>query len=256
MIPWLSTFLLNPAMAVGAAAASGPIIIHLLSRRRFRTVRWAAMDFLLEAQRQNRRRIRLEQWLLLALRCLAVFLIAAMIARPFLESNAASMLLGAGARTERFILLDDSFSMGCRSKHGETTGQTVFARAVDAARRIARGLAEKSPRDSLTLVSSSDPAQPLHASAALSQEHLLEIEDRLGAVRPSHRAARMPEAMASLARMIDQSTSQATAVVYVVSDFQKRDWATDGGDGEATAMLPLTRLTESGRIERIILIDV
>ena len=39
----------------GVAAAAGPVIIHLLNRRRFRTVHWAAMDFLREAMRRSRR---------------------------------------------------------------------------------------------------------------------------------------------------------------------------------------------------------
>ena len=61
----------TPLAAAGtiAAAASVPIIIHLLNRRRYRIVDWAAMRFLLAAQRQNVRRLRLEQWLLLAVRC-------------------------------------------------------------------------------------------------------------------------------------------------------------------------------------------
>ena len=29
----------------GAIAAAGPVLIHLLNRRRFKTVTWAAMDF-------------------------------------------------------------------------------------------------------------------------------------------------------------------------------------------------------------------
>ncbi|RME39341.1 MAG: hypothetical protein D6788_05670, partial [Planctomycetota bacterium] len=65
----------------GAAAVAAPILIHLLARRRFRRIRWAAMEFLLDAERRNRRRLRMEEWILLALRCLAVVLLAAMIAR-------------------------------------------------------------------------------------------------------------------------------------------------------------------------------
>ncbi len=43
-------FITPGIFAVGAAATSIPIIIHLLNRRRFRTLIWAAMDFLLAAQ--------------------------------------------------------------------------------------------------------------------------------------------------------------------------------------------------------------
>jgi hypothetical protein len=43
-------------------------MIHWWSRRRFQETSWAAMEFLLAALRKNARRLRLEQWLLLAVR--------------------------------------------------------------------------------------------------------------------------------------------------------------------------------------------
>ncbi|MBC8114224.1 MAG: BatA domain-containing protein, partial [Candidatus Saccharimonas sp.] len=55
----------------GAVAAAGPIVIHLLNRRRFRTVSWAAMDFLREALERNRKILHLRDIILLALRVLA-----------------------------------------------------------------------------------------------------------------------------------------------------------------------------------------
>ena len=54
-----------------------PILIHLLNRRKFREMRWAAMRFLLAAIRKNQRRIRIEQWLLLAIRTLLILLVVA-----------------------------------------------------------------------------------------------------------------------------------------------------------------------------------
>src|SRR5216684_9285952 len=63
------------ALAVAIGAASLPIIIHLLNRKRFRVVTWAAMRFLLAAQRKNTRRMRLEQLILLAVRTLLVLLL-------------------------------------------------------------------------------------------------------------------------------------------------------------------------------------
>src|SRR5437588_6933324 len=63
------------AAAVAGAAVSVPIIIHLLNRKRFRVVIWAAMRFLLAAQRKNSRRLRLEQLILLGVRTLLVLLL-------------------------------------------------------------------------------------------------------------------------------------------------------------------------------------
>ena len=63
------------AAAVAGGAVSIPIIIHLLNRKRFRVVTWAAMRFLLAAQRKNSRKMRLEQLILLGVRCLMVLLL-------------------------------------------------------------------------------------------------------------------------------------------------------------------------------------
>src|SRR5438067_13247730 len=70
----------NPALAAAAAAAVAvPLLIHLLFRKRYQIVPWAAVRFLLVAERRHRRRV--DQWLLLALRTLALLLpLFAMIA--------------------------------------------------------------------------------------------------------------------------------------------------------------------------------
>ena len=85
---------INPALLLGFGAVSIPIIIHLLNRRRFRVVRWAAMEFLLAANRQNRRRVRIEHLIVLLLRCLIVALIVMVMARPLSTSAGLAMLPG------------------------------------------------------------------------------------------------------------------------------------------------------------------
>jgi len=101
--PWL--------FAAGAAATSVPIIIHLLNKRKFRIVIWAAMDFLLAAQRRNARRLKFQRWLLLAVRCLALLVLAAAIGQLVLNSNVLGGLLGSGQRAV-VVVWDDSYSMG------------------------------------------------------------------------------------------------------------------------------------------------
>src|SRR3954451_15302419 len=106
----MAEWFLNPGFLVAAAAlVSAPIIIHLINRMRFRRVRWAAMEFLLKAQKRMRRKLILEQLLLLFLRCLLVFLAGVLFAR-FLG-------FGTGERedaraTAHAVVLDDSPSMG------------------------------------------------------------------------------------------------------------------------------------------------
>src|SRR5437762_10936287 len=101
------------AAAVAGGAVSIPVIIHLLNRRRFKIVEWAAMRFLLNAERKNARRMRLEQFLLLMVRCLIVLtiLLAMVSVTPWAEAvwrwmNPAGGkgILAGGARTHRILV--------------------------------------------------------------------------------------------------------------------------------------------------------
>ena len=61
----------NPfAMVFGVLLISSPIIIHLINRMKYRRVRWAAMEFLLRSQKRARRKLIIEQLILLLLRIL------------------------------------------------------------------------------------------------------------------------------------------------------------------------------------------
>ena len=73
---------LNPLLLWALPLAAVPVIIHILNRRRFQKVPWAAMEFLLKAMKRNRKRLRMEQWIVRALRVLAVLLLALLVARP------------------------------------------------------------------------------------------------------------------------------------------------------------------------------
>src|SRR5438552_6041955 len=98
---------LNPWYAVaGLALISVPILIHLINRMRFKRIRWAAMEFLLKSQKRNRRRLIIEQLLLLALRC-ALVLLAVLLVSRYLFSFA----IFEPQNTLHVIVLDDSLSM-------------------------------------------------------------------------------------------------------------------------------------------------
>src|SRR6476469_10060605 len=113
----LSSFfgLWQTTAAAAAAAIAVPIVIHLLNRRRFKVVTWAAMRFLLAAQKQNTRRMRLEQLILLLVRCAIVALIVFAMASvmPWAEHvwaaiwpEGAGAAVQRGGRTHHILVLD------------------------------------------------------------------------------------------------------------------------------------------------------
>jgi len=101
---------LNWTMLLGLIAIAIPILIHLLNRRKAKTVDWGAMRFLLASAASRNRRVLIEEIVLMTMRCLLVALVALAMARPFLPSRstipwavvlptvlAAAMCAGIGA---------------------------------------------------------------------------------------------------------------------------------------------------------------
>src|SRR5262245_43108125 len=99
----MSSFL-QPLLLWALPLVSLPIIIHLINQRRYQTVRWGAMMFLLAANRLSRGYARLRQWLIMLFRMLAIAGLIVAIARPL-----ASGWLGltAGGRSDTTLILFD-----------------------------------------------------------------------------------------------------------------------------------------------------
>ena len=77
----------------GLLAATGPVVIHLLNRRRYRVIDWGAMAFLRRAATRSRRAVKLRDLLLLILRTLAILLFGLALARPVLVPAGATWLV-------------------------------------------------------------------------------------------------------------------------------------------------------------------
>ncbi len=110
---------LQPWLLVGLPLIALPIIIHLINQRRFQTIHWAAMMFLLAAHRMARGYSRLRQWLIMMFRMLAIAGLLFAIARP-LASGWLGLAAGGQADTT-IILLDRSPSM---QQRGAGTGNS------------------------------------------------------------------------------------------------------------------------------------
>src|SRR3712207_8273979 len=100
---------LIPFFLLGVAALAAPVLVHLVRRTRARRVEFPALHFVRQVPQRTIRRRTLRDLLLLALRALAVLLVALAFARPFL-SGAGPAAADEGAR-ETVLLLDASLSM-------------------------------------------------------------------------------------------------------------------------------------------------
>jgi len=99
---------LQPWMLFALPLVALPVIIHLINQRRYRTIRWAAMQFLLAANRMSRGYARIRQWLILAARTLAVAGLLFAVSRPLASGW---MRLAGGDVDTTIVVLDRSPSM-------------------------------------------------------------------------------------------------------------------------------------------------
>ena len=127
---------LNIVMLGGALAASVPLVIHLFNRSRFKVVPWGAMHLLESVVRVNRRRMNIENLLLLLLRCAIPVVLALCMAQPVIT---AWQTIGGNVPSSVVLLVDDSYSMDA-GQAGDT--------ALDAARNAARQVIANLPTGS------------------------------------------------------------------------------------------------------------
>jgi hypothetical protein len=112
----MPSFVAGSFAVAGAIAAAAPLIIHLLNRRRYRVVPWAAMDLLREALVRNRRMLQLRDLLLLALRTLCVLMFALALARPYF--SVTSNTNDPNQPVHAVFIVDNSLSMGYQRLSG------------------------------------------------------------------------------------------------------------------------------------------
>ncbi len=123
---------LNPLFLLGLLAVAVPVIIHLINLQRPQKVAFSTLSFFNELRKSTIRRIRIKQYLLLALRTLAIFFLALALARPFLPPTITGSVSSGESRSVA-ILIDNSASM---SRVG--TDGPLIEQAKDIVDRIIR----------------------------------------------------------------------------------------------------------------------
>lgn len=202
---------LQPMLLAALPLMALPIIIHLINQRRYQTIRWAAMMFLLAANRMSRGYARLRQWLIMAFRMAVIAALIFAIARPL----AGGWLgLAAGSRADTtIILLDRSPSMQQSSAGGGgsklETGRRQLAETLGtlgSARWVLIDGASRTPRE-------------IESPAALLDSPNAE---------PTSVTSDVP-AMLLAARDYIRANKVGRTEIWICSDLRENDWTADSG---------------------------
>jgi hypothetical protein len=186
-------------------AAAIPVIIHLLNRRRHKTLAWAAMQFLLKATRESRGKKKLRHILILTARTLGIACLAFAVARPMIGG-----LLGWGSsQMDTVILVLD------RSASMETTADNTTASRRELAIDRVRDAMKSLDATRLVLIDSAT-ATPQDIP---SPESLMEITN----TRATDSTASIPALLQRAAEFIVE-TQPGKTEVWIASDMQYGDW--------------------------------
>ena len=208
----MMTFL-SPLLIWGTLLGAIPIIIHLLNRRRFRRVEWAPMRYLKLTIQRNRRKIQIEELLLLLLRIALPVLLFFFLARPVMNPTGLERWLGSGGRASHVVLIDDSLSMGYSA-----SGPPAFRRAREAAAAL---LVASRPQDRCTLVATSAPRAPLlHEVDGTRREDLSGTALSMPLTAPH---AAWPSVLEGIDEVL-RSCTYPTRQLTIITDLRKAGW--------------------------------
>jgi hypothetical protein len=168
-----------------------------------------SLMFLRRIPQKSVRRRRLRDLLLLAMRCLALLLLALAFARPFIRSDEAN---SAGSGRNLVLLLDTSYSM----QYGNR-----FEQAKQRARSL---IGQAGPRDKTALIAFSNGYEIVRPP---SVDHEALVSD-LASLTPTLNATNYVQALGGADSVLQGTASQENTVA-LISDFQSSGWNRSNG---------------------------
>jgi len=209
---------LFPWYLLGTVSAGIPIIIHMIHKRRAQRVLFPTIRFLKASNERTSRRQKIQDLLLLLLRCLLLILLSVALAQFVLGRNWA----GGGRGVHAVILVDNSYSMGT-----EHEGKTRF----QAGKSLATTVVDCLPKGSHGAVMLACPPHN-HPGPMLTDNPAKLREDILKAPLSQARA----DLTAAVQRAHDFLAEHRAAnnEIYVVTDLQRNAWSPPGRPDEPT----------------------
>jgi len=204
---------LNSLLIYGTILGAVPVIIHLLNKRRFRPVTWAAMEFLMNAIQKNARRLQLRDIILMLIRAAAVMCLAMALSRPAVSAKG---FLGSGMKTGALILLDNSLSMGYNN------GREM---RFEGAKRLSKQvLSQLEPGSWCGLFTYSDDVKMPLGEPSPDLNYMEQEVDR--SVLLSDGGTNIEKALQKAKKVFETHREYQTAnrELYIITDMQSRPW--------------------------------
>jgi hypothetical protein len=192
---------LQPLFLAGLLAAALPLLVHLFNRRKAVRRPFPAMAYLLESNKRTARSVKVRQWVLMALRVLAIVMLAFALAKPFVLSE-RGVTAGERMPTAVVVVVDTSASM---------RAQGWWDEAEDL---LDDELGRLRPWDEVALI---DASALDDAPSRLTDEHA-RVREAAGKLEPTGRAVDLGAGIQTAGALLAASQLPNRKIV-VISDF-------------------------------------
>ncbi len=196
-----------------------PILIHLLHQRHRRRTDWAAMELLRKALVIRSGQVKLEDLLILLLRCLVLALAAFAMLRPFLNSDSA--IIPGQKKAGMVVAIDASYSMA----HGKHASR--FDRAKEKAREI---LKNANVGDPTTVVLLGQKPRILLRGVSYEETRFGKVLDE---AVPLPEALNLDRCLTEVADLVGELKAPLKEC-YVITDGQAVDWENLSDDARSS----------------------
>ena len=234
---------LNAILLWGMFAASLPVIIHLLNRRKARIIDWGAMRFLEVSLATRGRRVLLEEILLLIVRTLLIGVLVFALARPLLRDK---LLTGSGGATQDVVIvLDGSMSMAMTpmgSTQSAGPGVTYFTLAQEAAVQAVDKLA---PGDAVAVVLAGSSLSSLTDGLTFDRES---AKKAIRAARVTDGVMDVPRRASDAAAILKGGNNYHKQIV-IITDGRANGWSLGRLDDWQALANQLAALRPAPRLE-------
>ncbi len=202
-----------------------PIIIHLFSFRRYKTVYFSHVGFLKDIKKESQKKSRLKQLLMLLARILTIIFLVFAFSQPYIPTENAAP---TGSGEVVGVYIDNSFSMNALSEQGQL---------LERARNKAAEIGQSYPAGTKFRLITND-LKPRHQHLLNKEQFIREVADVVSS--PAAVSLSLIHNRFDMQNKLQENVSQGT--LYLISDFQRNITDPENFSGETvfSYFMPLT----------------
>lgn len=198
---------INPLFLIAGSAVLLPIIYHLIRKLRARKVRFSSLLFFKATPKELIRKRKLQDLILLIVRCAVLGLLAFAFARPFIREQSIP-LIGEAQEKSMVILIDGSYSMQYDDRFDRARSEAL------------KSIQNSGPADEIAVVLFSDEAYQVSELSSDIQMHVNIVEN---GIQVTNRTTDFYKPL-KLAEDILKTAAHEAREVLLFSDMQTNGW--------------------------------